>query len=570
MLNKLNGFDEYMEKILVDWNVPGVGIGIIKDQELIFAKGYGYRDYGNKLPFTPATLFPIASNTKLFTAIAAGLLVDEGKLNFDKPIRDAVPSLRFHNNTLNDAVTLRDMLAHRTGITRHDMIWYKSDFTPRELFERLKFMEPVVPLRQTFIYNNMMYEAVGYMIELLTGRTWSQFVQEQILNPLQMKDTVFSIPEMLKKPDFGVPFTEKRDSTELHQIPYYEDKISSSPAGAIFSSLQEMSRWLIALMNEGMIAGKQVIPNSILKATLEPAIALPNTAAEMRGFWELLNNNYGMGRHTASYRGHLLTFHGGAINGFHSQVSFMPREKIGVVTFIIGNHCAMLRDVISYNIYERLLGLDHTPWGVRMLDIVSKAKQADQEARAKSGGNKVPNTSPSHALVDYAGVYEHPAYGVLNIRLVDEQLHYVFREAALPLSHFHYDRFDTPNDEIHGQWSVNFSTNPLGDIDRAVMSLDQSEAIFVRLPEKPDDALLKQLVGTYQTATGYKLQVNLKEGELWLENPQAPKDKLIPYKGLQFRVPQFSDTVYEFISVEGEIKLLKQTQPYGEFVYTRT
>jgi len=135
--------------------------------------------------------------------------------------------------------------------------------------------------------------------------------------------------------------------------------------------------------------------------------------------------------------------------------------------------------------------------------------------------------------------------------------------------HFHFDRFDTPNDEIHGQWSVNFITNPLGDIDQAVMSLDQAEAVFVRLPEKMDDALLKQLVGTYQTATGYKLQVNLKEGELWLVNPQAPKDKLIPYKELQFRVAQFSDTVFEFIYVDGEIKLLKQTQPYGEFVYTK-
>ena len=204
-----------------------------------------------------------------------------------------------------------------------------------------------------------------------------------------------------------------------------------------------------------------------------------------------------------------------------------------------------------------------------MLDIVSKAKKIHQEARAKSGGNQVPNTKPSHALVDYAGAYEHPAYGVLNIGLADEQLQYVFREATLALNHFHYDRFDTPNDEIHGQWSVNFITNPLGDIERAVMSLDESEAVFVRLPEKLDDDLLKQLVGTYQTATGYKFQVNLKEGELWLEHPQAPKDKLIPYKELQFRVPQFSDTVYEFISVGGEIKLLKQTQPYGEFVFTK-
>jgi CubicO group peptidase (beta-lactamase class C family) len=570
MLNKLDGFDEYMDMILKDWNVPGVGVGIVKGKELVFSKGYGYRDYGNKLPFTPSTLFPIASNTKLFTAVAAGLLVDEGKLTFDEPIRDLVPELRFFDNTLNAAVTLRDMLAHRTGITRHDTIWYKSGFTPKELFERLKFMRPVEPLRQTFIYNNMMYEAVGYIIELLTGRSWAQFVQEQILAPLEMKDTVFSVSEMRNKPDFSVPFTEKRDSSELHKIPYYEDTIHSSPAGGIVSNIQEMSHWLVALMNGGAISETNVIPNGILKATMEPAISLPNTVAEMRGFWELFNENYGMGRDTASYRGHLLTGHGGDINGFHSQVSFMPREQIGVLVFVIGDHCAVLRDVIGYNIYERLLGLDHTPWSARWLDIVSKYKQADKEARRKADGNKMPNTNPSHALLDYAGAYEHPAYGVLNIKLNGEQLQFEFHEAELPLIHFHYDRFDTANDEIHGKWSVNFITNPLGDIAQAVMSLDESEAAFIRLPEKPDDDLLKQLVGTYQTATGYKLQVNLKEGELWLDKPPEPKDRLIPYKGLQFRIAKFSDTIFEFVQVEGETKSLKQTQPYGEFVFIKT
>src|SRR5215472_12584117 len=132
----LEGFDAYMAKILKDWNAPGVGVGIIVDGKLVFAKGYGFRDYEKKLPFTPATMSPIASNTKLFTAIAAGMLVQEGKLTWDKPVRDSVPSIRFYNDQLNSTVTLRDMLSHRTGITRHDTIWYKSDFTRKELFEK--------------------------------------------------------------------------------------------------------------------------------------------------------------------------------------------------------------------------------------------------------------------------------------------------------------------------------------------------------------------------------------------------------------------------------------------------
>src|SRR5262245_62131785 len=139
--SKIEGFDGYMAKVLKDWNAPGIGVGIVVKDKLVFAKGYGYRDYEKKMPFTPKTLCPIASNTKLFWASAAGLLVKEGKLDWYKPIRDSVPSIRFYDDPLNNTITLRDMLAHRTGITRHDTIWYKSDFTRQELFERLRFME---------------------------------------------------------------------------------------------------------------------------------------------------------------------------------------------------------------------------------------------------------------------------------------------------------------------------------------------------------------------------------------------------------------------------------------------
>src|ERR1043166_2797844 len=131
---RLNGFDAYMEQVMKDWNAPGIGIGIVMGDKLVFAKGYGYRDYGKKLPFTPATLQAIASNSKLFTAVAAGMLVEEGKLTWDKPIRESVPSIQFYNDQLNANVTLRDMLSHRTGVTRHDLIWFKSPFTRKELF----------------------------------------------------------------------------------------------------------------------------------------------------------------------------------------------------------------------------------------------------------------------------------------------------------------------------------------------------------------------------------------------------------------------------------------------------
>ena len=567
---KLDGFDAYMAQTLKDWNTPGIGVGIVINNKLVFAKGYGYRDYEKKLPFTPTTLQQIASNSKLFTAVAAGMLVEEGKLTWDKPVRESVPTIQFYNDQLNNNVTLRDMLSHRTGVTRHDSIWFKSPFTRKELFEKLKYLEPQEPMRETFLYNNLMFSAVGEIIELKSGQRWEQFVRERILTPLDMKTTTYSVDEMNQHADHGVPFREKRDSFELYKIPYYEDTEGVAPAGAVISNIDELSHWLIALMNDGKYNGQQVLPAKVLKETLQPAIGLPNTLGEALGYWELLNPAYGMGRQTVSYRGHLLTFHGGDLPGFHSQVSFMPNDKIGVIVLVISDHSAPLYNIVSYNVYERLLGMDQTPWSQRRLQQRLANKKAGTEARAKAGADRVPNTKPSHALANYAAEYENPAYGIVKISQKSDALQFDFHDFHFPLSHFHYDRFDTPDDEQYGKFSVNFRTNPQGDVDTAVISLDEAEVVFTRKPETLDAKLLQSLAGTYLTPAKVKFQVTYQPGAgLALEFPGGPPQKLVPIKGLQFRTPRFADVIYEFVLENGQPKALKERDPSGEFTYPR-
>ena len=567
---KLQGFDAYMEQTLKDWNTPGLGVGIVVGDKLVFAKGYGYRDYQKKLPFTSRTMQPIASNSKLFTAVAAGMLVEEGKLTWDKPIRASVPEIQFYNDELNNEVTLRDMLSHRTGVTRHDLIWFKSPFTRKELFERLKYLEPQEPMRETFLYNNLMFAAVGQIIEIKSGKKWEDFVRERIFTPLDMNTSCYTIADMQKQPDYGVPFREKRDSFELYKIPYYEDTEGVAPAGAIISNIDELSHWLIALMNEGKYHGKQVLPASVLKATLQPAIALPNAGGEALGYWELINSAYGMGRWTASYRGNLLTYHGGDLPGFHSQVSFMPNDKIGVIVLVISDHSAALYNIISYNVYERLLGMEQTPWSQRQLQQRLANKKAGTEARAKAGGDRVPNTKPSHVLGDYVGEYENPAYGILKIGLQGEQLQFGFHEFHFPMNHFHYDRFDTPDDEQYGKFSVNFRTNPQGDIESAVISLDQAEVVFTRKPEALEASLLEELAGVYMTPSKAKFEVRYQPGTgLSIAFPGAPPQKLIHVKRMQFRTPLFADDIYEFVLDNGQVKALKERTPSGEYTFPR-
>lgn len=569
MLNKLEGFDSYIQKLMLDWNCPGIGVGIVVNDELVFSKGYGYRDYEQKLPFTTSTLFPIASNSKLFTAVAAGLLVEEGLIEFDEPVRDKVPDIRFCSDTLNGSVTLRDMLAHRTGIPRYDRIWYKSNLTRKDIVGRIKALEPASALRESYLYNNIMYAAVGYMVEQLTGKRWEEFIREKILLPLEMNDTIYAISDMLVQPDFAVPFNQRRGNTELYKVPYVEDE-ATAPAGAIISNIRDMSKWLIALMDNGKFKGKQVVSQSVLRATMDPNISIPDVFSERFGFGERLNSSYGMGRIIEVYRGHLLTSHGGYIDGFHSQVSCLPGERIGVVVFITGDHCSSLSDTICFNAYERILGLTQTPWSERWLDIVMKDKQAQEAARSNAGEDRVRNTHPSHAINEYIGDYVHPAYGQLNIGLQDGHLHFNFFGVSLPLLHFHYDRFDSPDDELSGKWSVNFAINPQGDIDRVSMTVDQAEVVFVRKNESVDTRLLQKIPGRYKSASGFSCELVLKaNGVLYLLVPSEPEETLIPYKHLKFKGERLSDRVYEFVTAQGDVIALKVRTPSGEYLLVR-
>ena len=565
---RLNGFDAYMEQVMKDWNAPGIGIGIVMGDKLVFAKGYGYRDYGKKLPYTITTTQPIASNSKLFTAVAVGLLVEEGKLRWDEPIKQFVPAIRFYNDELDRSVTIRDMLSHRTGVSRHDSIWYKSSFTRRELWDRLRYLEPTAPLRTKFLYNNLMFTAAGQVIEELSGKTWEQFVQQRIFDPLAMSRSTLTIEDNIKGPEPAVPYSERRDSTELYRQPYYTAEVAIAPAGAINSNVQDLSRWVIALLNKGKVDGKQVIPEAVLRETMAPSLGLPNSALESRGWGENLNAYYGMGRTISSYRGHLLALHGGDLPGFHSQISIMPNDNIGVIVLVIGDHVAPMYNGLTYNIYERLLGLSLTPWSERLNEVRLKNKAAGTKARATADMGRVPNTKPSHALDDYVGEFVHPAYGVVNVTRGDKELNFDFHGIKMPLSHFHYDRFDTPDDEQDGKFSLNFRTNPMGEVDSVEISLDEAAVSFTRqVPAAlTSEATLQAYAGTYISPSGGKTVLVFQPGK-GLSVRGGPD--LQPWRPQQFRVKEFPDVVFSFTVEGGKVVAMKERDPSGEYVFPR-
>jgi hypothetical protein len=417
-----------------------------------------------------------------------------------------------------------------------------------------------------FLYNNLMYAAIGYIIELRFGKTWEDFVQDHIFNPLQMSSSVFNAAAMQKSTDFAVPYTERRDTSELYRVPAYDDAQNAGPAASIISNVDDMSHWVTALLNDGKYGGQQVLPADVLTQTLSPAIGLTNTDLDQFGYTEILNPIYGLGRATVSYRGHLLALHGGDLDGFHSQISTLPQDHLGVIVFVIGNHCQPLANVITYNLYERLLGMDHTPWSDRRMAQRVKEKQAVSIGRSKADQGRVPDTQASHPLPAFVGEYESPAYGTVNIVVQGDALQFNFHRIHLPLTRFHYDRFDTPDDEQNGKWSVNFRTNPQGEIDQLVMSLDEAETLFTRKPVELDPALVPELLGFYERPNGIKVQITGDTtAGLALAQPGGLTAQLFHVNGLVFRSKQFADLTYEFVQQEGHVIGLKQKDPSGEY-----
>jgi hypothetical protein len=461
------------------------------------------------------------------------------------------------------------MLGHKTGVSRHDMIWLQSDFSRKELFERIEYLKPAIPLRQDFIYNNLMYTAVGYSIELKTGLSWEDYVRQNIFAPLEMNNTVFSIAEMQKTKDYAVPYNEKRDTTLLYKTPLKEDGASIGPAGSIITSLNDLSHWVIALMNKGKYKNKEVIPASVIYETLKPGIAFRNSDLEKKGYKERLNVTYGMARNIEVYKGNVITKHGGALPGFHSQVMILPYDDIGIITFSIGDQGASLGNtIIGYNLVDRLLGLDQTDWNGRLLSDYSKRKKSNKKARAKVRLDQIKGTSPTHALKDYSGTFTNKVYGDFKIDYNNDSLYFNFRNRILPLKHYHYNRFETPNDEDFGKWSINFNISAQGEINKAKISIDGGEVIFTKKVDASLEnlELLRQYAGNYEFA-GSKYVIKLKVDKLVLVG--TVDSVLKAYKKNIFKVENVDDIQIEFLKEKNKIKGLKANMPGGIYEFKK-
>lgn len=476
---KLPVIDKYIDSFMYAWNIPGLALCIVYKDQVIYAKGYGYRDLENKLPVNAQTIFPIASNTKLFTATAALLLQDEQKLNLDKPARDYMPALRFSTDDLNAHITLRDMLSHRTGLYNYGGLWAGAPVTRKELTDRVAVIPPSMGFREGYIYNNMMYVAAGAVMETVTGKSWETIIREKLLTPLQMNATHFFGDGTTASDNIAFPYYAPDTSRMLKRRTQVIQTPALGPAGTMLSNLTDMSHWMIAQLNGGKYMGAQAFSAKAIQQTM-----VPNAVADREGKWpELSHALYGLGRNVQTYKGHKIATHTGSIDGFYSNLTFFPSDSLAV--FMVHNSIpgGGVRGVMAFPVFDRLLSLPLTDWNGRYLSEYSKELENAIKERDSMAATQVQHTSTSHAIAMYAGKYYHPVYGAVIITLEKESLHFSFRNTQTQLHHFHYDQFVTREEMNSGraEFRLNFLVNAKGEIDKFSMRVYGDPAVeFVK------------------------------------------------------------------------------------------
>jgi len=408
-------FDVIAKRGLTQLNVPGAAVGVIQNGKIVLAKGYGVRDQSGK-PVTARTLFALGSVTKSFTAAVVASVIDQGKLEWDKPVREYVPWFRMYDPVATDLITVRDMLTHRSGLPRHDFIRFSTYLTREELVRRIRFLEPNRTFRDVYQYNNLMFVTAGFVAGELAGSTWEDMVRDRLFVPIGMSRSNTSSKDMQRSDDFAKPHSGGRE------VEFYNyQQFGVGPNGAVNSSVEDMLKYLQMWLDNGEAGGKRVISKEQIAELLRPVSVVNATASYAPG-WQI-----------GSHRGQRSISHGGSITGFRAHAILLPEHRTGIVAMI--NAETPLAGLLAETLAEFVSGLKPRDYLGEMLKRGTPATPATPR--------QISGTRPSRPLSDYAGAYQHPAYGTVRVEVKGDTLQVGFDALTLVLKHYHYDTFET-------------------------------------------------------------------------------------------------------------------------------
>jgi CubicO group peptidase (beta-lactamase class C family) len=528
---------EIVETERARFGVPGCAVLVVADGEIVMCEGFGWRNQEDKLPVTDRTLFPIGSSTKTFTAAVCALLVESGRLGWDRPVREYLPGFRMADPVASEQLTVYDMLCHRSGLPRHDLLWYAADgaMTRSELVSALGHLPANRKLRESWQYNNLLYAAAGELAARLSGTSYEGAVRSWIFEPLGMRRSNFSVDDLADDPDVATPYSAPRPGEPLRGIPFARLDLVGA-AGNINSCAEEMGRWLLTLLGRGVGGRAPLLSTSALAMLQSPAAPLPEGSLLAVG----RPVGYCLGLMLEDYRGHRLLHHGGNIDGFSSQVSFVPEAGCGVVV-LTNREGTALRDVLPCVLFDRILGLPEQPHGERLLDREQALHRGFFQAADRTVSASI-GLGPVRPLDDYVGRYSHRAYGALEVARAEGGLGARYRKLAGPLRHRHLEVFNLLVD-LGGTdlpLPVQFTHNLDGDVTAALVRLEPA-VDPIRFDRVPDDShlsdeVLDELAGTYRL--GPVMATITRRGEHGLTGTiaQGPPKELKLVAGFAFTI----------------------------------
>ncbi len=468
--------DGYVAKVMTAFHVPAISLAIVKDGQVVIAKGYGVRTLGEPAPADAKTLFGIASNTKLFTATALGLLVEEGKVEWDAPVVRYLPWFQMWDPYVTRELTVRDLLVHRSGLGlgAGDLLWWPtSTYNRREIAERLRFIRPATSFRSAYAYDNVLYLIAGHVIETVSGQSWEDFVGARILAKVGMTTSSVKHSGAAAGGNIATPHAEI-DGKVRPIAPFTSD--NTNPAGGINSNADDMAKWMIVQLARGKLPdGSRLFSEATWRqlTTLVTPMPIGSGAPELAPQIPNLRG-YALGLNVQDYRGRKMLIHSGGLPGYVSRVMMFPAASLGI-SVLTNQESGAAFDAIAYRIADHYLGASDTDW----LDAYQKvaARQAANIAKAeqKAVADRNAASRPSLPLAKYAGTYTDSWYG--DIAIEDQGGKLAIRFTRTPsligdLEHWQYDTFVARwrDRELRADAFVTFALNPDGTIDQVKLA----------------------------------------------------------------------------------------------------
>ncbi|MBC7864540.1 MAG: beta-lactamase family protein [Bacteroidia bacterium] len=469
--NSWTDYDRYAEQRMKEWNIPGMAITVVKGDSLIFQNTYGYSNVESKTKVTKNTLFAIGSCTKFFTTTGLSMLADENKIDFNERITKYYPALKLKDSVLQKEIMLKDILAHHTGLERGDHIWFGANYSRQEILDRLKFLEKQAPLRDAFIYNNMMYTLAGTIIENQSGLPYETFIKQRLFVPLKMNNTFFDLA--LTKSAYSLPY--RFADNNYKQLPMPQLK-GAEPAGAIWSDIEDMRKWLSFHLRNGKIDTTQLVSKKSIRRLKTPIHFTGNGMRED----ETEYKSYGLGIGFTAYKGYRVMYHTGVAGGYTAHMAFLPEKNIGIM--ILTNTDTYTFAMMN-NLFDRVLGLEQTDWNTPVIAAV-KEQWKEEEKERNDQQLKIKNSPTVKDPGKFKGVFTHPFCKPVEVITKSNKLYLKHNGIEYLLATEKENEFISYDENVFGEMKLLFDCDAKGNVSGLKLNIMGEELDYKKEIQK--------------------------------------------------------------------------------------